>query len=184
MHKKMAQPAGKSAGKIIEKYAGKFAGKYTRKIVGKFAAALAAGVLFAAIPGGGLTAWAGEWSQTEDGTWYYLEEGERVTGWQRIDGVWYCLDEESGAWIPKPSLTFENISYLLANYLTEQNMYQYEEYDVICRLEEEDENTITVSVGYEDRPGYFHTLNTYEISKKSGMADPVIGTDFSLWQEG
>ena len=21
--------------------------------------------------------------------------------WQRIDGVWYCLDEESGAWIPK-----------------------------------------------------------------------------------
>ena len=63
-------------------------------------------------------------------------------------------------------------------------MYQYEEYDVICRLEEDDENTITVSVGYEDRPGYFHALNTYEISKKSGMADPVIGTDFSLWQEG
>ena len=93
MHKRMAQPAGKSAGKTIE--------KYTRKIAGKFAAALAAGVLFAAIPGGCLTAWAGEWSQTEDGTWYYLEEGERVTGWQRIDGVWYCLDEESGAWIPK-----------------------------------------------------------------------------------
>ena len=28
-----------------------------------------------------------------------LENSRRL--WQRIDGVWYCLDEESGAWIPK-----------------------------------------------------------------------------------
>ena len=44
----------------------------------------------------------------------------------------------AGPGYPRPSLTFENISYLLANYLTEQNMYQYEEYDVISRLEEDD----------------------------------------------
>ena len=89
---------GKSSKSMLENSLGNI----PEKIVGKFAAALAAGVLFAAIPGGGLTAWAGEWSQTEDGTWYYLEEGERVTGWQRIDGVWYCLDEESGPGYPSP----------------------------------------------------------------------------------
>ena len=44
--------------------------------------------------------------------------------------------------------------------------------------------TDVADVHFVDSPGYFHTLNTYEISKKSGMADPVIGTDFSLWQEG
>ena len=110
------------------------------------------------------------------------ESGSRAGSGLMASGIVWT--RRAGPGYPRPSLTFENISYLLANYLTEQNMYQYEEYDVICRLEEEDENTITVSVGYEDRPGYFHTLNTYEISKKSGMADPVIGTDFSLWQEG
>ena len=37
-------------------------------------------------------------------------------------------------------------------------------------------------VGYEDKPDVFHRINTYEIDKKKGTADPVVGDkEFSLW---
>ncbi|WP_374717754.1 PKD domain-containing protein [Neobacillus sp.] len=29
------------------------------------------------------------WEQTPDGTWYYYENGKKVTGWKQIDGSWY-----------------------------------------------------------------------------------------------
>lgn len=58
-------------------------------------------------------AWAGEWIQEESGQWVYEENQELLKGWNRIDGIWYCLDTETGVWIEKPSMTSEAACRLL-----------------------------------------------------------------------
>ncbi|MGN0371921.1 MAG: hypothetical protein ACI4F3_03830 [Enterocloster sp.] len=128
------------------------------------------------------TAWAGEWVLRDSGEWFYEENGESVTGWQKINGRWYLLDEETGAWKEKPEVTPENACYLLENKLAEQGLYQDEEEEIFCRVEYVTKEMIKVSVGYEDRPGYFRAVNIYEINRKTGITDPVIGDKkFSIW---
>lgn len=125
-------------------------------------------------------AFAGEWIQDEGEAWSYQEDGEMLTGWQYVDGTWYLLDRDTGAWIARPAITAESAPYLLENKLKEQNLYQDEEEELIYRINYETKEYITVSVGYEDVPGQFFTLNIYEIERKTGMAKPVIGSSFSL----
>lgn len=129
-----------------------------------------------------LTSWAGEWVQEEGGVWFYEEDQEILKGWQRIDGKWYCLDSQTGAWVQKPRLTPEAACHLLDNRLQEMGMYQYEEEELQYKVEYETDDRLKISVGYEEKPGVFHTLNTYEINRKNGIADPVVGKEeIGLW---
>lgn len=34
------------------------------------------------------------WHKGEDGKWYFVEDGKKVTGWKLIKGLWYLLDEQ------------------------------------------------------------------------------------------
>ncbi|MBS6853073.1 hypothetical protein G5B36_05560 [Enterocloster aldensis] len=41
---------------------------------------------------------------------------------------------------------------------------------------------LILSVGYEEKPGLFHRLNSYGIDRKKGTAEPVAGKEaISLW---
>ena len=124
---------------------------------------LAGVALMVSILGCTFPAWAGEWIQEESGQWVYEENQELLKGWNRIDGIWYCLDTETGVWIEKPSMT------------SEAEPLQF-------KVDYENNQMVQVSVGYEDKPDVFHRINTYEIDKKKGTADPVVGDkEFSLW---
>lgn len=44
---------------------------------------------------GAFPALAGEWQQTEDGQWQYIQDdGSKATGWLELDGKHYYLDEK------------------------------------------------------------------------------------------
>ena len=142
---------------------------------------LAAITAMASILGLTFPAWAGEWIQEENGQWVCEENEEPLKGWNRINGTWYCLDTETGVWIEKPSMTAEAACRLLENKLVEMEMYQDEEDPLQFKVDYENSKMIQVSVGYEEKPDVFHRINTYEIDKKKGTADPVVGEkEFSL----
>lgn len=146
-------------------------------------------------------AWAGQWIQDEIGDWYYEVENEEtgdglareggvqdtretvvLTGWNRIEGRWYYLDSQTGVWIPRPSLTSEAASHLLDNKLKDLGLYQDEEEELEFKVDYEDGSQLILSVGYEEKPGQFHRLNSYGIDRKKGTAEPVIGKEIiSLW---
>ena len=69
--------------------------------------------LMVSILGCTFPAWAGEWIQGENGQWVYEENQELLKGWNRIDGIWYCLDTETGVWIEKPSMTSEKAGQMV-----------------------------------------------------------------------
>lgn len=119
-------------------------------------------------------AFGGQWEQ-EDGKWYYEENGERAVGWTRVDGRWYALDSGTGEWIQKPALTEEAACYLLENYLADAGLYQDEDEEVCCRVDYVSKNGYTVSAGYEEKPGRFRTLNTYEVNVKNRTAKAAVG---------
>lgn len=144
---------------------------------------------------------AGQWIQEDGGDWYYEMENEGtgdvlvredsgqdtretavLKGWNQIDGRWYCLDAQTGVWIPRPVLTAEAASYLLDNKLKDLGLYQDEEEELEFKVDYEDGSQLILSVGYEEKPGLFHRLNSYEIDRKKGTAEPVVGKEsISLW---
>ena len=127
-------------------------------------------------------AWAAGWVQEQDGQWYYEDGQERLTGWNMIDGTWYCLDSRTGAWEPKPQIDPQAACYLLENRLKELGLYQDEEEELEFKVDYEDDSQLILSVGYEEKPGQFHRLNSYGIDRKKGTAEPVIGKEIiSLW---
>ena len=74
------------------------------------------------------------------------------------------------------------ICYYLASQLLEMGMYRDEEEPLQFKVDYENNQMVQVSVGYEDKPDVFHRINTYEIDKRKGTADPVVGDkEFSLW---
>ena len=127
-------------------------------------------------------AWAAGWVQEQDGKWYYEDGQERLTGWNMIDGTWYCLDSRTGAWEPKPQIDPQAACYLLENRLKELGLYQDEEEELEFKVDYEDGIQLILSVGYEEKPGLFHRLNSYEIDRKKGSAEPAVGKEtISLW---
>lgn len=139
-------------------------------------------IMVCALYAGTRTAWAGAWVQADSGQWYYEENQDTLKGWQRIDGNWYCLDSRTGAWIAKPALTAESGCMLLENKLQEQGLYQNEDDELLFQVDYETESRLTISVGYEEKPGVFHRLNMYDIDKKKGTAQPAVGDgEFQLW---
>ena len=72
-------------------------------------------------------------------------------------------------------MTAEAACRLLENKPVEMEMYQDEEEPLQFKVDYENSKMIQVSVGYEEKPDVFHRINTYEIDKKKGTADPVVG---------
>ncbi len=135
-----------------------------------FGAAAALALILPAVP-----AFGGQWEQDSGGAWYYEENGERAVGWTKIDGKWYALDEETGVWIERPALTEEAACYLLENYLADAGLYQNEDEEVYCRVDYVSREGYTISAGYEEKPGLFRTLNTYEVNVKNRTAKALVG---------
>ena len=170
-----------------------------RKASGKFSVFLFTAILSLAFHS--FPAQAGQWIQEEGGDWYYEVEHEGtgdvlvredsgqdtretavLKGWNQIDGRWYCLDAQTGVWIPRPVLTAEAASHLLDNKLKDLGLYQDEEEELLFKVDYVTAGEIKISVGYEEKPQVFHTLNIYEVNRKRGIASPTIGNDdISLW---
>lgn len=170
-----------------------------RKASGKFSVFLFTAILSLAFHS--FPAQAGQWIQEDGGDWYYKVENEGtgdasvregggqdtretavLKGWNQIDGRWYCLDAQTGVWIPRPVLTAEAASHLLDNKLKDLGLYRDEEEELEFKVDYEDGIQLILSVGYEEKPGLFHRLNSYEIDRKKGSAEPAVGKEtISLW---
>lgn len=167
-----------------------------RKNVGKIGAAavlLTLSLSFAS--------YAGEWRQ-EGEAWYYTEGQDNVTGWQQIgetwyyfdqDGkmetgwirennTWYYLDEESGAWVERPSINRISACYLLENAVNKAGLYQHEDYPLVFNVETENSDSVKVRIQTEELPERYKTINSYEVSRKTGIARATVGDDLNLWQ--
>lgn len=143
-----------------------------KRITSLYRGLLLAAALVFVLPA--VPAFGGQWEQEGD-EWYYEENGERAAGWTRIDGRWYALDPETGAWVEKPALTGEAACRLLENYLADAGLYQEEDGEVYCRVDYVSKSGYTVSAGYEEKPGRFRTLNTYEVNVKNRTAKAAVG---------
>ena len=74
-------------------------------LAGAFLLAAGSAAVFAVGTETEMKAYAAEWQQAENGDWTYAEDdGSLASGWQKIDGVWYYLDGETGVWNSHPSL--------------------------------------------------------------------------------
>ena len=53
----------------------------------------------------------GQW-QNENGIWYFVNEGNRYTGWVKPDGKWYYLDPANGgAMVADVTMIIDGVSY-------------------------------------------------------------------------
>lgn len=150
-----------------------------------------------------MPAYAGNWIQDEDSTWYYEAADEFVTGWQEInenwyyfneDGSmltgwlkdvdydkWYYLDTQTGAWNSKPAINEVSACYLLENAVKAAGLYQNEDAELVFRVTENTDSEIQVSVGVETGPDRFSPINAYTINKKSGIAKTTVGNDLYVY---
>lgn len=54
----------------------------------------------------------GEWRQAEDGTWYFYQGENRMTGWILPDGKWYYLDPaRDGAMVSNTTMVIDGTEY-------------------------------------------------------------------------
>ncbi len=84
--------------------------------------AIGSAVVFAVGTETEMKAYAAEWQQAENGDWTYAEdEGSHATGWQKIDGVWYYLEPETGVWNSHPALDQTSVCYLVENAVNRQD---------------------------------------------------------------
>lgn len=128
-------------------------------------------------------AWAGEWVLEDNGAYRYEEEGSNLTGWQNIDGMWYCLDDETGVWNPRPTMNGETASYLLSNKLKEAGLYQDESSEAICRVDSIMDGIIYLSVGLQTSPNDFAIITSFEVNQRRGTAESRnTKIKFNLWE--
>lgn len=149
-------------------------------------------------------AYAGAWVQPEDQTWMYEEEEGYATGWRQIDGTWYYFDEEgtmqtgwvraaddqlwyyldqqTGAWIARPSMTGETAEKLIENYAVKTGYYQDEINPLYVYIDEVKNATIQASLRVEAGPNGFRTLNNYQINRNTGITHPDAGSNFNLYE--
>ena len=116
------------------------------------------------------TAWAGSWIEEPMGWFYEKDDGETVRGWNQINGIWYYMDTETGVWQKEPAINRSNAPYLMENMMAEAGLHQDEEKEMEYRVQYETKDTIEVLAGWEEKPGVFHSVNTFEINKKTKTA--------------
>ncbi len=139
-------------------------------------------MLAAMLTGSSMTAWAGDWTQLDNGSWMYAQEDGYAYGWQQIDGYWNYLDAETGIWSAKPAITDEAASKLLWNALKKADLYQREGAELVCKVVYSDKSKVTLSVGTESGPNGFSVLNNFDVNRKDGTAKSNYSkTIFNLW---
>lgn len=149
-------------------------------------------------------AYAGTWIQPEDQTWMYEEEESYATGWRQIDGawyyfdeagimqtgwvraaddgLWYYLDQTTGAWIVRPAMTADVAEKLLENAVEKTGFYKDETNPLYIYIDKDENGRIFAELRLQTGPAVFSTMNSYEISKKTGIADAVAGPDLNLYE--
>lgn len=151
--------------------------KMTMKELKNGAAVLAVGsVFFLAVSAGtGLRTYAAEWQQAVNGDWTYVEDdGSLASGWQKINGVWYDLDTETGVWNSRPALDETAVCHLVENAVNRAGWFDRElSEDVVLHYRVDSSNAYkyTVVVQKESAPDEIGTtLKTFEVDKKTGKA--------------
>lgn len=140
--------------------------------------AIGSAVVFAVGTETEMKAYAAEWQQAENGDWTYAEDdGSYATGWQKIGGVWYYLDPESGVWNSHPALDQTSVCYLLENAVNKKGWFNREisEDEILhYNVDSSSQYKYTVVIQKEDRPDEIgSTLKTFEVDKRTGTAKDV-----------
>ncbi len=144
-------------------------------LIGAFLLAVGSAAVFAVGTETEMKAYAAEWKQAENGDWSYVEDdGSQATGWQKINGVWYYLDAETGVWNSHPSLDETSVCYLVENAVNRAGWFNREiSEDIVLhyRVDSKNQYKYTVLVQEESRPDEIgSTLKTFEVDKRTGMA--------------
>lgn len=147
-------------------------------LAGAFLLAAGSAAVFAVGTETEMKSYAAEWQQAENGDWIYTEDdGSLASGWQKIDGVWYYLDTETGVWNSHPSLDETSVCYLVENAVNRAGCFNQEISDDIVlhyRVDSKNQYKYTVVVQEESRPDeVWATLKTFEVDKKTGKAKDV-----------
>jgi len=127
--------------------------------------------------------YAAGWRQI-NGTWYYFDEaGIMQTGWVKAaeDGLWYCLDTETGAWVRRPVLDDTAVIRFMENETGRSGYYAGEERELILCVDSRQDNLIYVSLRAIDGPNNYTTLNNYRVHRKTGKVSADAGADFELY---
>lgn len=153
---------------------------------------------------GAVPVYGGQWVQPSEGQWAYEEAGEWLAGWREIDGKWYCfgadgvmqtgwvragemqlwhyLDEETGAWIPRPVLNEEAAQKLLENAVRKTGYYDQEKYEWEVRIDYTERDMIYGSIRIITGPDSWTTLNNYRIKRKDGTVSADAGGKLNLYE--
>ncbi len=143
--------------------------------IGAFTLAVGSAALLAVSVGTGLKAYAAEWQQAENGDWTYVEDdGSLASGWQKINGVWYDLDSETGTWNRHPALDEISVCHLVENAVNRAGWFDREiSEDAVLHYRVDSSNSYkyTVVLQKESTPDEIGTtLKTFEVDKKTGKA--------------
>lgn len=137
-----------------------------------------------------------DWRYEEDGggyatgwrlineTWYYFDgEGIMETGWVKAseDGLWYCLDTETGAWVRSPVLDDTAVIRLMENEIQKTGYYASEDRELVVCVDSRQGSLIHVSLRAIDGPNNYTTLNNYRVHRKTGKVSADAGEDFELY---
>ena len=122
------------------------------------------------------------WRQINE-TWYYFDEaGIMQTGWVKAaDGLWYCLDMETGAWVRRPVLDDTAVIRLMENEISRTGYYASEEREMTVCVDSRQNNLIYVSLRAIDGPNNYTILNNYRVHRKTGKVSADAGGDFELY---
>ena len=165
---------------------------------------MALGIAFWLACAGTIPVYGGQWVQPLEGQWAYEEDGTFLAGWREIDGAWYCfgadglmqtgwvragekqlwhyLDQETGAWQPRPVLNEEAAQKLLENAVRKTGYYDNEKYEWEVRIDYMEEDMIYGSIRIITGPSSWITLNTYRIKKKDGTVSADAGGKLNLYE--
>ena len=147
-------------------------------LAGAFLLAAGSAAVFAVGTETEMKSYAAEWQQAENGDWTYAEDdGSLASGWQKIDGVWYNLDGETGVWNSHPSLDETSVCHLVENAVNRAGWFNREiSEDIVLhyRVDSKNQYKYTVVVQEESRPDEIgSTLKTFEVDRRTGTAKDV-----------
>ncbi len=126
---------------------------------------------------------ASGWRQI-DGTWYYFDrDGIMQTGWVRAaeDGLWYCLDSATGAWVSRPVLDDTAVVHLMENQIQGTGYYGDEDRELVVTVDYRQGSLIYVSLRAIDGPNQYTTLNNYRVHRKTGKVSADAGGGLELY---
>lgn len=112
-------------------------------------------------------AWAGEPVPVQ-------EVNRLESGWNWIDGMWHYVEEGTGTCMEHPPVNAENAPYLIENVMIREGLYQNEDNEIEYRVIYDTKDTISLTVGWQEKPDVFRNLNLFEMDKKNGTIRSLV----------